>query len=157
MVQRASNDARDVNWTRERLATELHYILRNHRWKPTPEIVGAIVDWQIGAVTAARTDSWIPGMARSRDPIVKDVLSRFYTHRMGTAIGQLIDENSALKRQLLDAIDCIRFYAHGTNDDGSRARAALVPLLDAEPPNADPGIIPNFLETWSREASHRAD
>ena len=96
-------------------------------------------------------------MARSRDPIVKDVLSRFYTHRMGTAIGQLIDENSALKRQLLDAIDCIRFYAHGTNDDGSRARAALVPLLDAEPPNADPGIIPNFLETWSREASHPAD
>jgi hypothetical protein len=156
---RASDDARDVNWRRgrERLTTELRFVLRNHGWKATPEIVDAIVDWQIRAVTAARTDSWIPGMAGSRDPIVKDVLSRFYTYRMGTAVGRLIDENSALKRQLLDALDCIRFYAQGAADGGIRAKTALVPLLDAEPPNEDTGIIPNFLETWSQDATHLAD
>jgi len=159
MVQRAYEDARDGQRTRgrERLATELRYVLRNHRWNSTPEILDAIVDWQIRAVTAARTDSWVPGMAGSRDPIVKDVLDRFYAHRMGTAVGRLINENTALKRQLLDAIDCIRFYALGSGDDGFRAKAALVPLLEVAPAHEDNGIIPNFLETWSREASHLAD
>jgi hypothetical protein len=155
MVQRASEDARDVHWTRERerLATELRYVLRRREWSPTPEIIEAIVEWQIEAVAGARMDSWIPGMAGSRDSVVKDVLSRYYAHRMGVAVARLIDENSGLKQQLLHAAECIRYYALGTTDGGSRAKAALGPLLAPEPQDEEAGVIPNFLVAWSEEAS----
>jgi hypothetical protein len=160
MVQRASEASRRVAWTRERerLATELRYLTRRHDWNPTPEIVEAVVEWHIEAIAAARLDAWIPGMAGSRDPIVNEVLSRFHAHRMGTAVARLIDMNSELKQQLLHAVECIRFYAGGPSDDGSRAREALGPLLATEPQDEeDAGVIPSFLVTWSHGASQMAE
>jgi hypothetical protein len=159
MVQRACEGSRRVAWTRERerLATELRYLTRQYNWSPAPEVVEVIVDWQIEAVAAARMDAWIPGMAGSRDPVVNDVLSRFYAHRMGVAVARLIDANSELKQQLLHAVECIRFYAGGPADDGSRARAALGPLIATEPQDEDASVIPSFLVTWSEGASQMAD
>lgn len=155
MVRRAYEEPRDVHWTqeRERLVTELHYVMRNRDWNPTPEVVDAIVEWQIEAVAGARMDSWIPGMAGSRDPVVKNVLGRYYAHRMGVAVARLIDENAGLKRQFLQAVECIRYYALGMADGGSRAKAALAPLLAPEPQDEEAGVIPNFLVAWSQEAS----
>jgi len=159
MKLRTSNDSASVpeKRVRGRLATELRYILRSYGWNPPPEMVDAIVDWQVRAVIVARTDSWVPGMAGSQDPVVKDVLSRFYAHRMSTAVSQLIDENSDLKRKLLEAIECIRFYARGQSDDGTRAAAALAPLVEGAPPGEDSGIISNVLVACSSEAGCRAD
>jgi hypothetical protein len=156
MVQRASDGAPSIVCMRERerLATDLRFVMRHHAWAPTPEIVDALVDWQIDAVASARRDSWIPGMAGARDPVVQDVLSRYYAQRLGMAVAHLIDENFVLKQQLLDAVECIRFYALGASDQGVRANATLGPLLVTEQEEA---VIPNFLVAWSRQASRLSD
>jgi hypothetical protein len=156
MVQRASDGGPGIICMRERerLATDLRFVMRHHAWSPTPEVVDALVDWQIEAVASARRDSWIPGMAGSRDPVVQDVLSRYYAQRLGMAVARLIEESFVLKQQLLEAVECIRFYALGASDQGMRANTALGPLLA---PEQDGAVIPNFLVAWSRQASRLPD
>ncbi len=114
---------------RDRVGIELRYITRFHDWDPNPEIVSAIAEWHIRAVAAARAEVWVPGMAGSPDLAVQEVLSRFYSHHIKTAIGRLTAESSDLKLQLLTAIGSLNFYATGAVDGGARASAALRSLL----------------------------
>ncbi len=152
MVDRAPEQR--VSWTRERdrLATELRYVTRQFDWDPPPELIAAIVDWQIEAIAAARADVWIPGMASSRDPLVEEVLNRYYAHHVGTAVARLIEENTGLRQQLLQAVACIRSCAVEAADGGSRARAVLERLL-IEPRSAEAGAIPKFLAARPQQAS----
>src|SRR5262249_39621782 len=104
----------------------------------------------IEAVAAARADVWIPGMAGSRDPLVEEVLSRFYAHHIGSAGRRLIDENSGPKRRLVDALGCIP--ARGRAPGPSPGRAAPEVLLAVER-DAEVSLIPDFLDAGSRQVS----
>jgi len=127
---------------RDRLATELRHVTSLYNWDPPPEIVAAIVDWQIKAIAAARNDMWVPGMAGCRDPLVEEVLSRFYEHHIGSATAKLATENTALKQQLVEALACIRFYALAGSDGGACAKAALENLLARRMTAPKAGVIP---------------
>src|ERR1700681_2734167 len=129
MVERTPDQGGAWTPERERLATELRWVTRHCDWNPSPDLVAAIVGWQIEAIAAARTGAWLPGMARSRDPLVEEVLSRYYAHHIGTAVARLIDENTGLRQQLLQAVACIRSYATEGADGGARAKAMLDALL----------------------------
>jgi hypothetical protein len=135
-----------ASWTRERdrVATELRYVTRHRDWDPAPDLVAALVDWQIEAVAAARSSVWIPGMARSRDPLVEEVVDRYYAHHIGTTVARLIEENTGLRQQLLRAVACVRSYATERADGGARAKAVLEALL-IEPRTTATGVIPKFL------------
>jgi hypothetical protein len=137
---------------RDRLATELRFVTRPCDWDPPLEIVAAIVDWHIEAIAAARAEVWIPGMAGSRDPVVEEVLNRYYAHHIGTAVARLIEENTGLRRQLLQAMACIRSCAMETADGGPRARAVLQQLL-IEPRATEASVIPNFLAARPQQTS----
>ena len=152
MVERAPDQGAFWSRERDRLATELRYVTRHFDWNPSTDLLGAIVEWQIEAVAAAREDVWIPGMAGSRDPLVEEVLSRFYAHHIGNAVGRLIDENTSLKRRLVEALTCIRSPAVEASDGGFPTTAALEALLAVEP-SGEVAVIPNFLDAGSRQAS----
>ena len=110
---------------RQRVITELLYALRFHDWRPDPEIVAAIVEWHFQAVAEARTEMWVPGMAGSRDPKVEEVLQKYYSHRIKSTIDRLTAENIRLKQQVMAAADCLKYYASGATDGGSRANSEL--------------------------------
>jgi len=133
-----------VIWTseRDRLTTELRYATCRYDWDPPPEIVAAIVDWHIKAVAAARADMWVPGMAGCRDPLVEEVLNRFFAHHIGAATAKLTADNTALKQQLVEALACIRFYALAGSDSGARAKAVLETLLARGIKTPKAGVIP---------------
>jgi hypothetical protein len=152
MVERTPDQGPFWARERDRLATELRYVTRHHDWDPPPEIIDAIVDWQIETIAAARADVWIPGMAGSRDPVVEEVLNRYYAHHIGTAVARLIEENTGLRRQLLQAVACIRSCAMEKADGGARARAVLEQLL-IEPRAAEAGVIPKFLAARPEQTS----
>jgi hypothetical protein len=152
MVERTPDQGAFWAHERDRLATELRYVTRRYDWDPPQEIVAAIVDWHIEAIAAARADVWIPGMAGSRDPVVEEVLSRYYAHHIGTAVARLIEENTGLRQQLLQAVACVRSCATATADSGSRAKAVLEQLL-IEPRTAEAGVIPKFLAARAEQTS----
>jgi len=150
MVERAPDQGAFWSRERDRLATELRYVTRHHDWEPQSDLLLTIVDWQIEAVSAAREDVWIPGMAGSRDPLVEEVLSRFYAHHVGNAVARLVEENAGLKRRLVDALAFLRSGASGRIEGGSPATAAIEALLAVE--EAEVAVIPNFLDPGARQA-----
>jgi len=82
-----------ASWARERdrLGTELRHVTRHFDWNPPPEIVAALVDWHINGIAAARSgDVWVPGMAGCRDPVVQEVVNRYYAHQIGAVVAQLL-------------------------------------------------------------------
>jgi hypothetical protein len=112
-----------VEW--DLAAAQLDDIVRANRgrgWDVWKEIVLA---WHMEAVAGARAEAWVPGMARSQDPVVEEVLSRFYRHHMRLTIGRLKAENMELRRKLVDAVSCVRFYETGATDAGERAHSML--------------------------------
>jgi hypothetical protein len=95
---------------------------RGRGWAVWKEIVLA---WHLEAVANARAEAWVPGMARSQDPVVEEALSRFYRHHMRVTIGRLKAENLELRRKLIEAVRCVRFYETGATDAGERAHSML--------------------------------
>jgi hypothetical protein len=51
---------------------------------------------------------------------------------MRVAIGRLKAENEELRRKLLDAVACVRFYESGASDAGERAHIMLEQLAPGE-------------------------
>jgi hypothetical protein len=151
MVERAPDQGALRSRERDRLATELRYVTRHFDWDPSPDLLRTIVDWQIEAVAAARTEVWIPGMAGSRDPLVEEVLSRFYAHHVGSTVARLIEENAGLKRRLVDALGCIRSGALSRTEGSSPGRAAVEALLALDR-DAEVAVIPSFLDAGARQA-----
>jgi hypothetical protein len=85
----------------------------------------AILRWHLQALADARSEAWIPGLGGTREPVVEEALSRFYHHHMRVTIGRLRTENLELRRKLLEAVTCVRFYAAGAADAGMRAHDVL--------------------------------
>jgi len=89
----------------------------------------AVLRWHMKAVANARAEAWIPGMAGAQqDPVVEEALGRFYRHHMRVTIGHLKAENLELRRKLIAAVSCARFYASGASDAGECAHVTLAEL-----------------------------
>jgi len=115
---------------RDLAAAQLDDIAVVYQGKPWAVWKDIVLRWHIEAIASARAEAWIPGMAASQDPVVEETLSRFYRHHMRLTISHLKAENLDLRRRLVEAVACARFYASGGTDAGERARnllAALVP------------------------------
>ena len=115
-----------VEW--DLAAAQLDDIALANEGRPWPVWKDDVVRWHIEALANARAEAWIPGMAGSQDPVVEETLSRFYRRYMRMAIGRLKAENLELRRKLLDALACARFYASGATDAGVRAHSMLTSL-----------------------------
>lgn len=118
---------------RDLAAAQLDDIAVAHDGKPWAEWKDVVLHWHFEAVACARAEAWIPGMAGPQDPVVEETLSRFYRHHTRVTIGQLKAQNMELRRRLVDALACARFYASGASDAGKRANRMIAEL---EPPAA---------------------
>ena len=118
---------------RDLAAAELDDIAVAHDGKPWAVWRDVVLRWHADAIANARAEAWIPGMAGSQDPVVEETLRRFYHHHTRITIGRLKSENMELRRRLVDALACARFYASGASDAGKRANRMLAEL---EPPAA---------------------
>jgi len=117
---------------RDLAAAQLDDMALAHEGAPWNAWKGAVVEWHLQRIANVRAEAWVPGLAGARDPAVEHALGRFYGHGARTTIARLKAENIELRRRLLDAIACARFYAGGAADAGGRAHALLVKLLAAE-------------------------
>ncbi len=97
--------------------------------QPWPSWKDALVEWHVLALASVRAEAWIPGLAGPQEPVVEEALGRFYSHQVSVAISRLRIENAELRRKIVNAAECARFYASGGPDRGKRARSALRNLL----------------------------
>jgi hypothetical protein len=116
---------------RDLASAQLDELALAHDGVPWTAWKDAVLDWHLQRFATARAEAWIPGFAGSHDhdPVIKKLLSRFYRHHMHTAIHRLRAENIELRRKIVDAVECTRFYASGAIDAGERATTMLRSLL----------------------------
>jgi hypothetical protein len=120
------------------VSAQLDELALAHDGEPWTAWKAAVVEWHLRVVTAARAESWVPGLRATYDPVTEKALSRFYDHHLRNAIGRLTIENIELRHKMLAAAECARFYASGATDTGERANSALRALFamsDIAPPN----------------------
>ena len=113
---------------RDLAAAQLDDIASANDGRPWTVWKDFVLRWYLEAVARARAEAWVPGMAGSQDPVVEEALNRFYRHHMRLAIGHLRAENLELRRKVVDAAACARFYVSGANDAGERAHVTLAAL-----------------------------
>ena len=113
---------------RDLAAAQLDDIARAHAGRPWAAWKELVLRWHLKAVVNARAEAWVPGMGGSQDPVVEEALARFYRHHMRVTIGHLKAENLDLRRKLVEAIACARFYETGASDAGARAHSVLAGL-----------------------------
>ncbi len=113
---------------RDLAAAQLDDIGRGNEGRPWAVLKDIVLRWHLEAVARARAEAWVPGLARSPDPVVEEALNRFYRHHMRVAMGHLKTENLELRRKLIEAVECARFYASGATDAGARAHSTLAEL-----------------------------
>ena len=116
---------------RDLASAQLDELALAHDGSSWTEWKDAVLDWHLRRFVSARSEAWIPGFADSHDddPVIRKFLSRFYRHHMHAAIVRLRAENVELRRKILDAAECTRFYARGATDGGERATTVLRSLL----------------------------
>jgi hypothetical protein len=112
-----------VEW--DLAAGQLDELALAHAGEPWPAWREAVAEWHVQAIAAAKAQAWIPGIAGPQEPAVEELLARFYRHHVRVAVGRLRMENVELRRRMLDALECVRFYAGGGLDGGRRASAVL--------------------------------
>jgi len=117
---------------RKLAAAELDDIELANAGKPWASWKNIIVEWHLQALADTRAESWIPGMSGPQEPAVEQALTRFYRHHMRATIARLKAENTELRRKLIDAAACARFYANGGTDSGVRAQVVLTTLVQPE-------------------------
>jgi len=105
---------------------ELAVAHHGHTWASWKE---AVLEWHLRALAEARSQGWVPGLAGRQDALVEEALSRFHGHYVRVMIIRLRAENFELRRRMLDATECARFYASGATDAGARANSVLHSLL----------------------------
>jgi hypothetical protein len=113
---------------RDLAASQLNELVLANRGRAWAAWKDAVLAWHLEALAIARAEAWVPGLARSQDPVVEEALSRFYRHHMRLTIGRLKAENLELRRKLIDAVACVRFYESGATDAGERAHSMLAGL-----------------------------
>jgi hypothetical protein len=114
---------------RELASAQLDELALSHDKTSWAEWKDAVLDWHLQRFATARAEAWIPGLPGCHDPAVRKLLSRFYRHHMHAAIRRLRAENAELRRKVIDAAECTRFYASGAFDAGQRAATALRSVL----------------------------
>ena len=119
---------------RDLVSAQLDELALAHEGQPWRRWKNAVVQWHLRALAAARAEAWIPGLTGPQHPAVEEALNRFYRHHMRAAISRLRDENVMLRRKVIDALECARFYANGGDDHGERASMILRDLLPLRPP-----------------------
>jgi hypothetical protein len=122
-----------VEW--DLAAGQLDELAHAHAGEPWPAWKEAVAEWHLQALAAARAQAWLPGMAGAQDPVVEEFLARFYRHHVRVAISRLRMENIELRRRMLDALECARFYAGGASDGGRHA-ADVLHAHHLSPPSA---------------------
>jgi hypothetical protein len=105
--------------------SELDQLLGAEPNAPTEEVRSAIINWHMQAIEAAVNIAWIPGMSGRQCDVVEEALSRFHSHQVKRTVRRLSVENAELRFQVLNALECIRFYASGGSDAGMRAKHVL--------------------------------
>jgi hypothetical protein len=116
---------------RDLASAQLDEIALVHDGLPWVVWKDAVLDWHLQTLATARAEAWIPDLAGrgANDAAVVKLLNRFYRHHMLVAIRRLRAENINLRRKIVDAIECTRFYASGAVDAGERATATLRSLV----------------------------
>jgi hypothetical protein len=114
---------------RDLASAQLDELALAHAGLPWTAWKDAVLDWHVQRFATAQAEAWVPGFAGCHDPAVKKLLSRFYRHHMHAAILRLRAENIELRRKVVDAAECTRFYASGAIDAGERAATVLRSLL----------------------------
>ena len=116
---------------RDLASAQLDELALAHNGLPWTAWKDAVLEWHLMMLATARAEAWIPGLAGSHDhdPVIKKFLSRFYRHHMHVAIRRLRVENIELRRKIVDAAECTRFYASGAVDAGARATTVLRSLV----------------------------
>jgi hypothetical protein len=140
---------------RDLASAQLDELALTHEGLPWPAWKQAVLDWHLQQFATARSEAWVPGLAGHHyDPVVEKFLSRYHRHHMRVAIQRLRAENVALRRRIIGAIECTRFYAAGAIDDGERAAELLKSLLSpASPPQPGSGAPPR--QVVSGRTPHR--
>src|SRR5262249_61212961 len=110
---------------RDLAAAQLDDIALANAARPWAAWRDVVLRWHLTSVVSARAEAWIPGMGGVQDPVVEEALSRFYRHHMRVTIGHLKSENLELRRKLIEAVRCVRFYETGATDSGERAHSML--------------------------------
>jgi hypothetical protein len=110
---------------RDLVSAQLEELALVHDGQPWSRWKNAVVEWHVRALATIRSQAWIPGLSAPRDPVVEEALGRYYRYHVRAAIGRLRDENVELRRKLIDALECARFYAQGGEDHGERAHLVL--------------------------------
>ena len=113
---------------RDLAAAQLDDIALSNRGRSWEDWKKVVLTWHLEVVARARAEGWVPGLARSQDPAVEKLLDRFYHHHIRATIERLKAENLELRRKLMDAVACVRFYETGATDAGERAHSMLANL-----------------------------
>jgi hypothetical protein len=110
-TQIASADAGE----RKLAATQLDSIVDANRSRGWSACRDAVLDWHFDALAKARTEAWVPRLARSPDPAVEEALGRFYRYHIRLTIERLKAENLELRRKLFAALATVgaRFVNDG--------------------------------------------
>ena len=118
---------------RDLASVQLDALALAHDGLPWTAWKDAVLEWHLQRLAIARAEAWVPGFAgcHDNDPVVAKLLSRFYRHHMHVAIRRLREENIALRRKIVDAAECTRFYASGAIDAGERATTVLRSLANS--------------------------
>jgi hypothetical protein len=129
---------------RDLASAQLDELALAHDEVPWTAWKDVVVEWHLLSLATARAEAWIPGFAgcHDHDPVIKKFLSRFYRHHMHIAIRRLRAENTELRRKVIAAAECTRYYAGGATDAGERAatvlRSLLAPSATAGPAASEP-------------------
>jgi hypothetical protein len=115
-------------------AAELEQIIQANRGRGWDVWREAVLAWHREAIAKARAEAWIPGLARSPDPVVEEALRRFYHHHIGATIRRLKAENLNLRRQLLDAQSSLSSRERDPADIGEHAHSVLARLKSRHRP-----------------------
>jgi hypothetical protein len=85
----------------------------------------AVIDWHLTAVQAAESEAWLPGGARSSDPVVEELIRRFYLHGFRENMIELQRKVRELADERRNLVESLRFYSAGVCDGGKNAISAL--------------------------------
>jgi hypothetical protein len=125
---------------RDLVSAQLDELALAHDGQPWSRWKNAVLEWHLRALATARAEVWVPGLTGPQHPAVEEALNRFYRYHMRAAISRLRDENVVLRRKLIEALDCARFYANGGDDHGARASVTMHDLVPHGPAAAAAGI-----------------
>jgi len=112
-----------VDW--DLAAVQLEDLILANRGRGWDEWKQAVLAWHMEALTRARADAWVPGLLGAQGAANEEAFGRFDGRRVRQTIKHLNADNLELRRKLVQATTCMRFYETGAVDAGEQARSIL--------------------------------